>query len=123
MSQPTEKLVVIASRGLDDERTTVAWTVANGGLGSGLDVTMFLVSSGVDVVRKGAADFARMNPFDAPLKELIDDFRAKGGKVWVCPPCAKVRGYEEDAFIDGVEVVGSGPLHGLLKEGAASLCF
>ncbi len=52
MTEQSKKLAIVASRGLDDERSTVAWTIANGGLDSGLDVTMFLVSSAVDLVRK-----------------------------------------------------------------------
>jgi len=123
MTEAKKQLVIIGSRGLDDERATVSWTVANGGLAAGLDVTMFLVSSGVDVVRKGALNFVRMNPLDPPLKELVEDFMAKGGKVWACPPCAKVRGYESESLIDGVVITGSASLHGLIKEGAATLSF
>jgi predicted peroxiredoxin len=121
MSENKQQLVIIASHGMEDERATVAWTLANGGLASGLDVTVFLVSSAVDLVRKGAVDFARMNPLDPPLKELIEDFAAKGGKIWACPPCAKVRGYSDQELIDGVVITGSGSLHGLIKEGAATL--
>jgi predicted peroxiredoxin len=123
MSEEDQKLVIIGSRGLDDERATVSFTVANGGLAAGLEVTMFLVSSGVDLVRKGAVDYARMNPLDPPLKELIEDFLAKGGKIWACPPCAKVRGYSSEELIDGVVITGSASLHGLIKEGAATLSF
>jgi predicted peroxiredoxin len=123
MSEAKKQLVIIGSRGLDDERATVSWTIANGGLAAGMDVTMFLVSSGVDVVRKGALSFVRMNPLDPPLKELVENFMAKGGKVWACPPCAKVRGYESENLIDGVVITGSASLHGLIKEGAATLSF
>ena len=123
MSEQKQKLVIVGSRGLDDERATVSFTIANGGLAAGLDVTMFLVSSGVDLVRKGAVEFARMNPLDPPLKELVEGFLANGGKIWACPPCAKVRGYTEESFIDGVVVTGSASLHGLIKEGAATLSF
>ena len=123
MSQEKKQLVIVASRGLDDERATVSWTVANGGLAAGLDVTMFLVSSGVDLVRRGAVDFARMNPLDPPLKELIEDFLARGGKIWACPPCAKVRGYGPEELIDGVVITGSASLHDLIQQGAATLSF
>jgi predicted peroxiredoxin len=123
MNSKTEKLVIVASRGHDDERATVSWTIANGGLSSGLDVTMFLVASGVDLVRKGAANHVRMNPFDPPMKELIEGFLARGGKILVCPPCAKVRGYDEEDLLDEVTVVGSAALHALIKEGAATLSF
>jgi predicted peroxiredoxin len=123
MTEQNEKLAIVASRGLDDERATVSWTIANGGLASGLDVTMFLVSSGVDIVRKGAVDHVRMNPLDPPLKELVENFMKNGGTVLVCPPCAKVRGYGPDELIDGVEIIGSAALHALIKDGAATLSF
>ena len=93
MANSNEKLVIVASRGHDDERATVAWTVANGGLGSGLEVTMFLVSAGIDLIRKGAAEHVKMNPFDPSMKDLIDNFQKNGGKILACPPCAAVRGY------------------------------
>ena len=51
-----EKLVVVVTNGFNDERASVAWSIANGGVGSGMQVTMFLVSSGVDWVRRGAAE-------------------------------------------------------------------
>jgi predicted peroxiredoxin len=123
MDTTTEKLVIVASRGHDDERATVSWTIANGGLAAGLEVTMFLVAAGLDLVRKGAADHVRMNPFDPPMKELIEGFMARGGKVLACPPCAKVRGYTQESLLDGVTIVGSAALHALIKEGAATLSF
>ena len=67
-----QKLVVLISYGFDDERASVAWSIANGGIKSGLDVNIFLVSAGVDWVRKGAADKAHLNPFDPTMKEMID---------------------------------------------------
>jgi predicted peroxiredoxin len=123
MEEKKQKLVIVASRGHDDERATVSWTVANGGLAAGLDVTMFLVSSAIDLVRKGAVDFVRMNPFDPPMKELIEDFMAKGGTVMACPPCAKVRGYSAENLLEGVIITGSASLHALIKEGASTLSF
>jgi len=123
MSTNNQKMAIVGSRGLDDERATVTLTIANGAIASGLEVTLFLVASGVDLVRKGAVDGARMNPFDPPMKEMLDNFQAKGGNILVCPPCAKVRGYEQDDLIDGVTIVGSGALHALIKDGASTLCF
>lgn len=101
----------------------MAWTIANVAINSGQKVTLFLVSSGVDLVRRGAAQQMQLNPTDPPLRELVANFVDKQGTIWVCPPCAEYRGYEPDSFIDGVEVVGSGPLHEKLRAGAASLCF
>ena len=119
----TKKLVVVITRGLDDERASVAWSVVNGGVASDLEVTVFLAASGVDWVRKGAADGARLNPFDPPMGEMIGAFQSAGGTILVCPPCAKVRGYEQHDLIDGVILAGSVAMHEIIKQGAATLSF
>jgi len=119
----TKKLVVLITRGLDDERASVAWSVANGGIGCDLEVTVFLAAAGVDWVRKGAADAARLNPLDPPMKEMVDNVMKHGGTVLVCPPCAKVRGYAQEDLIDGVILAGSAAMHEVIKQGAATLSF
>ena len=119
----TKKLVVVVTRGCDDERSSVAWSVANGGIASGYEVTMFLVSSGADWARKGAADAARPNPLDPPVKEMMQNIIDNGGTIMVCPPCAKVRGYEQNDLIDGAVLAGSTAMLGVVSEGAATLTF
>ena len=111
-----KRLVIVVTRGFDDERSSVAWSIANGGINTGLDVTMFLVSSGVDWVRKGAAEGAHLNPFDPPMSEMIQNVIDAGCKILVCPPCAKSRGYSEKDLIDGVIITGSGAMHELIKQ-------
>lgn len=123
MNENSKKLAIVVSRGLDDERAAVAWTIANVGIAEGLEVTVFLVSAGADLVRKGAADLMRMNPLDPALGELIANFMTNGGQVWVCPPCASVRGYGQEDLLDGVVITGAASLHGLIKDGAATLSF
>lgn len=118
-----QKMVILVSCGLNDEKSSVAWSVANGGIASGFEVTMFLVSSGVDWVRKGAADKARLNPLDPPVKDMIQTVMDGGGDILVCPPCAGVRGYEEADLIDGVTMAGSVSMHALIAKGAATLTF
>ena len=118
-----KKLVVLITRGMDDERASVAWSIANGGINSGLDVSIFLTSSAVDWVRKGAADKVHLNPFDPPMIDMIQKVRDAGCTIMVCPPCADVRGYTQDDLLDGVVITGSPAMHALIKDGAATLCF
>jgi predicted peroxiredoxin len=118
-----QKLVVIVTNGFNDERSSVAWSVANGGVGMGFEVTMFLVSSGVDWVRKRAAEVARPNPLDPPIKTMIETVIDSGGEILVCPPCAGVRGYQPDDLIDGVKMAGSASMLALAREGAVTLSF
>jgi len=123
MKSANRKLVVVITTGLDDERSSVAWSIANGGINSGLDVSVFLVSSAVDWVRKGAAVNAHLNPLDPPMMNMIQNVIDKGCEIGVCPPCAKVRGYTANDLLDGVTIVGSSAIHEPVKEGAAVLTF
>jgi len=118
-----KKLVVVVTCGLEDEKMSVAWSIANGGISTGLEVTMFLASSAVDCVRKGAADKVHLNPLDPTLGDMIKNLTSRGGKILVCPPCANVRGYAPEDLLDGVVITGSGAIHELIKAGAATLSF
>lgn len=119
----SKKLVIVVTNGFDNERSSVAWSVANGGVGMGYEITMFLVSSGVDWVRKGAAEKARLNPLDPHVGEMIQNVVDAGGDILVCPPCAKMRGYEASDFMDGVQIAGSAAMLGVVAEGASTLTF
>ena len=119
----TKKLVIVVTNGFDNERSSVAWSVANGAIGMGLEVTLFMVSSGVDWVRKGASAAAHMNPFDPTIGEMMQNVIDSGATIFVCPPCAKVRGYESDCFIESAELAGSAAMLGVVSEGASTLTF
>jgi predicted peroxiredoxin len=118
-----KKMVILITRGLDDERSSAAWSIANAAIASDMELTVFLAASGVDWVRKGAADVAHLNPLDPPLKDLIGNVVSNGGKILVCPPCAKVRGYSEDLLMDGVTLAGAPAMLEVVKQGAATLSF
>jgi predicted peroxiredoxin len=110
------------TRGTDHELSSVGFTIANGGITSGLKVGIFLTSAAVDLVRKRAADTTQVNPLE-PLKGMIEDFLKRGGTLWACTPCVKARGYTQDDLIEGVTIAGSSVVHERLKAGAASLSF
>lgn len=118
-----KKLVIVNSRGFDDERSSVAWSIANTAAASGMDVTVFLVAAGVDWVRKGATEVARLNPLDPHVGEMIETFLGNGGRILVCPPCAKVRGYTEESLIESATIAGAPVMLEEIVNGAASLSF
>jgi predicted peroxiredoxin len=120
--QGKKQLVVFVTKGTDNELSSVAFTIANGGLTAGLDVSMFLTSAGVDLVRKRSADSTQVHPLE-PLKAMIQDFVHRGGKLWACTPCVKARGYEQADLVEGVTNSGASVVHERLKAGAATLCF
>lgn len=122
MTEEARELVVMIAHGIDDEMSSVGFTIANGGLTSGLKVTIFLTSSGVDLVRKRAADTTQCRPLE-PLADLIRDFVARGGALYACTPCVKARGYEQADLLEGVTIAGASVMHERFKRGAASLSF
>lgn len=122
MTQETRELVVLMTHGADHELSSVGFTIACGGITSGMKVCAFLTSSAVDLVRRRSVDMTHVQPLD-PLKTLIDDFMARGGEVVACPPCVNARGYTQQDFIDGVTIAGASVIHEKLKNGAASLSF
>jgi predicted peroxiredoxin len=122
MAESSKELIVLMTNGSDHELSSVAFTIANGGISAGMKVYAFLTSAAVDLVRKRAVDLTEVAPLD-PLKALIDDFLRRGGTIWACTPCVKARGYGQDDLLDGVKIQGASVVHERLLAGAASLCF
>ncbi len=122
MAEESRELVVLMTKGADHELSSVAFTIACGGITAGLKVCAFLTSSAVDLVRRKSIDMTQVQPMD-PLKTLIEDFMKRGGTVVACPPCVKARGYTQEDFIDGVKIAGASVIHEKFKAGAASLSF
>lgn len=122
MQTETDKLVIVVTKGIDSELSSVAFTIANGGLTAGLKVSMFLTSTAIDLVRRGGHAMTLVAPLQ-PLATMIEDFQKRGGAIWACPPCVKSRGYEQADLIDGVTIVGASAMHEQIKQGAATLSF
>lgn len=119
---PARELVVTISHGIDHELSSIGFTIANGGMTSGLTVTVFLVSSAVDIVRRRGADATHVQPFEA-LAALVSDFLRRGGALYACTPCVKARGYQQQDLIDGVVISGASVIHERIARGAGTLSF
>lgn len=122
MQNTTENLVVLLTKGIDSELSSVALTIANGGITAGLKVSLFLTSTAIDLVRKGGHSMTHVPPLE-PLAALMADFMQRGGTIWACPPCVKSRGYEQADLMDGVIIIGASAMHAEIKAGAATLSF
>jgi predicted peroxiredoxin len=122
MPNPTDKLVVLITRGIDSELSSVAFTIANGAITAGLKVSVFLTSTAIDLVRKRGQLMTHVPPLD-PLAALIENFQERGGTIWACTPCVKSRGYEQVDLLEGVIITGASVMNAEIKEGAATLSF
>jgi predicted peroxiredoxin len=110
------------THGIDHELSSVGLVIALGGMTAGLKVSLFLTSSSVDLVRRGGINATQVKPLE-PLANMMQDFQARGGTIWACPPCVKSRGYTQESLIDGVVIVGASAMHEAIKRGAATLSF
>ena len=122
MVEQARDLTVVITHGIDHELSSVALTIARGGITAGMRVSIFLTSAGVDLVRRRGTDMTHVAPLD-PLRAQIDDFLKRGGVIWSCPPCTTSRGYEQADLMDGVVIAGGANMHKLIAAGGATLCF
>jgi len=82
MSEPSQELVVLMTKGADHELSSVALTIANGGITAGFKVYAFLTSAGLIWCASVPSNWRQFAPLD-PLKVLIDDFIRRGGPLGV----------------------------------------
>ena len=70
----------------------------------------------------GTMTFGDESPEDVAHAQL-DAFVEAGGKIWVCSPCYKKRGYAEDQLIDSTTIVGGAKLVELLSTGTPHVSY
>ena len=91
-------------------------------LGSEKETMVFLSTEGVRVSQKGYVDDVHEEGF-MPLKELMDVFAEGGGTIYVCAPCFKKRGLDENNLVDGAVMVGGAKLVEFLSDGTPSVTY
>jgi len=119
----TGKLCVSLSYSSDNtDKATVAFVIANAAVASSQDTLVFLSIEGVRLAQKGFADAIHEEGF-APLRELMQNFVAAGGKIWVCSPCMKKRKLDEANLVDGAIIVGGAKLVEFLSDGTPCVSY
>jgi predicted peroxiredoxin len=104
------------------DKATVAFVVANAAVASDKESVVFLSTEGVRLAQKGYADDVREEGF-APLGELMANFAAAGGKIYVCSPCFKKRKLDENQLIAGAVIVGGAKLVEFLSNGSPCISY
>jgi predicted peroxiredoxin len=115
-------LVSITNAKNDTDRATVGFVIANASVGSSQETVVFLSTEGVRLAQRGYADDMH-EPGFAPLHELISQFTAAGGTIWVCSPCFKKRNLNEAALVEGATIVGGAKAVEFLATGGTSLTY
>lgn len=117
------KFCVSLTTALDNpDKATVAFVVANAAVASDKDTVVFLSTEAVRLAVKGYADAIAEEGF-APLKDLIGNFAAAGGKIYVCSPCFKRRKLDDTALVPGAVIVGGAKLVEFMGEACPSISY
>jgi predicted peroxiredoxin len=67
----------------------------------------------------GGAEKAE-DPDLPPLADLVHQFAAAGGEIWLCSACTTKRGITgDDALVDGARIVGAAQIVEALTQGRA----
>jgi predicted peroxiredoxin len=119
----TGKLCVSLSYAKDNpDKATVGFVIANAAAASNQQTLVFLSIEGVRLSQKGYADDIHEEGF-APLKELMENFVKAGGTIYVCSPCFKKRGLNENSLVAGATIVGGAKLVEFLSDGTPCVSY
>jgi predicted peroxiredoxin len=102
-----EKLIFNCTWGREDpERATLPFVAANIAATAGQEAVVLCTIEAVRLGCKGGSDGVESTGLPK-LRDLMTEFIANQGKVWLCGACAKPRGITADHLAEGVTIVGA----------------
>lgn len=87
------------------ERATIAAILATTASKTN-ETALFITADATNLFVKGAMEGLAADGHE-PLENLINQYQANGGKIWICPVCLKTKGIGESDLIDGAEIAGA----------------
>jgi uncharacterized protein len=106
----------------NQDKATVAFVVANAAVASDKETLVFLSIEGVRLSQSGYSDDIHEEGF-SPLKDLMTNFVAAGGTIWVCSPCFNKRKLDPANLVQGAMIVGGAKLVEFLSDGAPCISY
>jgi predicted peroxiredoxin len=104
------------------ERATLPFVAANIAATAGQQAVVLCT---VEAVRLGVT--GGTEAIEAPglpkLSDLLREFVANGGSVWLCGACTKPRGITQDQLSEGVKIVGAAKVVEEIVAGARTVAF
>ncbi len=92
---------------IDDlDRIAVPLVLANAALAMGQEALIWLTLDGVKIAKKGVADNL-VSPSFSKIKDLLQQYTDAGGKLGICPACAKTHEVSEDDVIENASWMGA----------------
>lgn len=119
----SEKLIFNCTWGRDEpERATLPFVAANIAAIAGQEAIVLCTIEAVHLGTRGGTEGVEA-PGLPRLCDLLDEFVAHSGKVWLCGACTKPRGITEEHLADGVGIVGAARVVEEVVAGARTVAF
>ncbi|HEY5602808.1 MAG TPA: DsrE family protein [Gammaproteobacteria bacterium] len=90
----------------DPDRVAVPLVLANSALAMGQDVLIWVTLEAVQLAKKGAAKGLQPKSFPA-IEVLLENFKEGGGRIGVCPPCAKTHNVTDENLVENAGWMGA----------------
>jgi predicted peroxiredoxin len=95
----------------DADRVATPLVLANNALAAGGDVLVWVSLEGVKLAKKDAVGGLIPKSFP-PVAELLKTYSENGGRIGVCPPCAKTHGVTQENMVQNAEFMGGAAVIG-----------
>ena len=118
-----EKLIFNCTWGGEEpERATLPFVAANVAAVAGQEAIVLCTIEAVRLGCNGGSEGVEANGLPK-LRDLMTEFIANQGKVWLCGACAKPRGITEEQLAAGVTIVGAAKVVEEVVAGAKTVAF
>lgn len=119
----SEKLIFNCTWGREEpERATLPFVAANIAATAGQEAIVLCTIEAVRLGTKGGTKGVGATGLPK-LGELLDQFLANSGQVWLCGACTKPRGITEEQLAEGVCIVGAAKVVEEVVAGARTVAF
>lgn len=90
----------------DLDRIALPLVLANAALAMGQKAFLWLTLDAVKVAKKGAMNDS-ISPSFSSIQDLLNQYKNAGGKIGICPACAKTHGVTEDNILENASWMGA----------------
>ena len=119
--QTTAFVATIFDGKSNPNKVTVAFTMALNALKKGHSATIILMVEAVELGKPGATDGMDIGaPFE-PVSDLLEKYRAAGGKIAICGACMKHNGMSAEDMDPAYEIITAPDVIDLLMNAEGSL--
>lgn len=117
------KLIFNCTWGREDpERATLPFVAANIAATAGQEAIVLCTIEAVRLGTKGGSEGIEAAGLPK-LCDLMSQFIANKGRVWLCGACTKPRGITEDQLADGAIIIGAAKVVEEVVAGARTVAF